>query len=232
MSPYADPLALGMLSNKLQIYKTYYSFIYLLFIIQLPLYYNIYILHIYKHYRKTKTSQRLIGLLTPTTVVLPMDGYHYSKERLSNFSNAEEALARRGAHWTFDAERFVADLINLKNDFLSRDLTFPSFDHAVGDPLENDITVDKNAEIIIIEGNYLLLDKEPWSIIKRTIADFSIFISVDEDIIRSRVINRHLEAHPDQTREFATNRFESNDLLNAREINETSVRADLIIDSQ
>jgi pantothenate kinase len=180
---------------------------------------------------KSTTSQRLIGLLAPKTVVLPMDGYHYTKDALSKFSNAEEALFRRGAHWTFDANRFVADLINLKNDS-SRDLTFPSFDHSVGDPLENDIIVDKNAEIIIIEGNYLLLDKEPWSFIKRTIADFSIFISVDEDIIRKRVINRHLKAHPDQTRECATSRFESNDLLNAREINETSVRADLIIESQ
>ena len=173
----------------------------------------------------------MIGLLTPITVVLPIDGYHYTKDALSKFPNPAQAFARRGAHWTFDAERFVADLISLKKDS-SQNFTFPSFDHAVGDPIENDITVNNNSEIIIIEGNYLLLDKEPWSIIKRHIADFSIFISADEDIIRRRVINRHLKAHPEQTREFATNRFESNDLLNAREINETSVRADLIIESQ
>jgi hypothetical protein len=60
------------------------------------------------------------------TVVLPMDGYHYSRLQLQEIakSNSEtsydQLLIRRGAEWTFDAELFVNDLIEAKrNGFAS-----------------------------------------------------------------------------------------------------------------
>ena len=34
---------------------------------------------------------------------------------------------------------------------------YPSFDHAVGDPVERDIEVCKEHRIVLIEGNYVLL---------------------------------------------------------------------------
>lgn len=46
--------------------------------------------------------------------------------------------ARRGAHWTFNAERFVKDLTQARAAGAGR---FPSFDHHVGDPVEDDIEV-------------------------------------------------------------------------------------------
>lgn len=39
-----------------------------------------------------------------------MDGYHYYKHQLDQFDDPEEAHARRGAAFTFDADRFVNDV--------------------------------------------------------------------------------------------------------------------------
>ena len=43
----------------------------------------------------------------------------------------------------------------------------PSFDHARKDPIVDDLAVSSRSRIIIVEGNYTLLDMEPW----RHIAD-------------------------------------------------------------
>ncbi len=43
----------------------------------------------------------------------------------------------------------------------------PSFDHAVQDPVHDDIYISSSDRIVILEGNYLLLDEPPWN----TIAD-------------------------------------------------------------
>lgn len=42
-------------------------------------------------------------------------------------------------------------------------MKLPSFDHAIQDPVENDICVLSSLEVIIFEGNYVLLDDDPWS---------------------------------------------------------------------
>lgn len=41
-------------------------------------------------------------------------------------------------------------------------MTLPGFDHAVQDPVEDEIVVAPNAKIILLEGNYVLLDEKPW----------------------------------------------------------------------
>ena len=70
--------------------------------------------------------------------------------------NPEEAKLRRGAHWTFDAHAFLSAIHRLR---LNSDDTIhlPSYDHNIRDPVQNDIHVNKHSQIIIIEGNYLLI---------------------------------------------------------------------------
>jgi hypothetical protein len=53
----------------------------------------------------------------------------------------QEAHARRGAHWTFDAEKFV-DCVRSVRD--SCGVKAPSFDHGVGDPVPNDIWITRD----------------------------------------------------------------------------------------
>jgi pantothenate kinase len=42
-------------------------------------------------------------------------------------------------------------------------IRLPSFEHAVQDPVRDDIYVSSSARVVIVEGNYLLLDEYPWN---------------------------------------------------------------------
>lgn len=83
------------------------------------------------------------------------------------------AFRRRGAPFTFDAGAFLAQVLLLKNTPVTASsepetfITAPSFDHAVGDPIPDAISISSQCKVVIIEGNYTLLDEEPW----RRIAD-------------------------------------------------------------
>lgn len=74
----------------------------------------------------------------------------------------------RGAPFTFDSEAFVALVRRLKKlkvtreEDLSLSFLLPSFLHATQDPVENDIFVSSTAKIVILEGNYTLLNQHPW----------------------------------------------------------------------
>lgn len=43
-------------------------------------------------------------------------GYHYTRARLDQMEDAEEAHARRGAHWTYNAEAFIQAIQTLRKD--------------------------------------------------------------------------------------------------------------------
>ena len=62
------------------------------------------------------------------TAVLPMDGFHFYRAELDEMRNAEEAHAKRGAHWTFNAHRFIDVVKEIKH--MGRG-SAPSFDHGI-----------------------------------------------------------------------------------------------------
>ncbi|XP_022146044.1 putative uridine kinase C227.14 isoform X2 [Momordica charantia] len=70
--------------------------------------------------------------------VLPMDGFHLYRSQLDAMENPEEAHARRGAPWTFNPQLLLTCLKTLRNQ---GSVYAPSFDHGVGDPVEDDIFV-------------------------------------------------------------------------------------------
>ncbi|KHN02536.1 Putative uridine kinase [Glycine soja] len=127
--------------------------------------------------------------LPDVAIVVPMDGFHLYRSELDEMENPEEAHARRGAPWTFNPLRLLQCLKNLrmhvrKNskhlctdmmEFLSAlfccilvkqilqgSVYVPSFDHGVGDPVEDDIFVNLQHKVVIVEGNYLLLEDGVW----------------------------------------------------------------------
>ena len=78
-------------------------------------------------------------------------------------------------------------------------------------------------EIILIEGNYLLLKEIGWTNV-RTLADYSVFLDVPFDILRERLINR--KAQGGLSREDAEKFFEFSDAKNLRRILNNSAQAD------
>jgi pantothenate kinase len=160
----------------------------------------------------------------PDSIVVPMDGYHFYKSHLSEMPDPALAFARRGAAWTFDSEKFVSDLESSKQNQCG---LFPSFDHSVGDPMENDIAVKRDHKYVIVEGLYLLVELEPWARIK-DIVDISIFVDSDVSVLTDRLVERHMRCFK-MSREEATHRALNNDIPNSIEIIAGKHRADVII---
>ncbi|KAF1921736.1 P-loop containing nucleoside triphosphate hydrolase protein [Ampelomyces quisqualis] len=155
----------------------------------------------------------------PLAAFIPMDGYHLSRAQLDAMPDPESAHARRGAAFTFDGQSFFSLVKRLREPICPETQTLyaPSFDHAIKDPVDNDIAIAASVRIVIFEGNYCALDKEPW----RDAADLMDerwFVDVDFDVARERLIHRHVKAGIAANEEEAGKRADENDLVNGREI--------------
>uniref|UniRef100_A0A0A9CP79 Phosphoribulokinase/uridine kinase domain-containing protein n=1 Tax=Arundo donax TaxID=35708 RepID=A0A0A9CP79_ARUDO len=75
--------------------------------------------------------------------MLPMDGFHLYRSQLDAMEDPKEAHARRGAPWTFNPSLLLKCLQTLRTE---GSVYAPSFDHGVGDPVENDIFVKATAQ--------------------------------------------------------------------------------------
>lgn len=152
---------------------------------------------------------------------VPMDGYHLSREQLSAMPDPETAHARRGAAFTFDAPAFLALIKRLREPLCaeSRMLYAPSFDHAVKDPVADDIPIHPSARILVFEGNYLSLGSgaKEWKEAAE-LMDELWFVEVDEAVARKRLVSRHIAAGLAKNEDEAGRRADENDLVNGKEI--------------
>ncbi|MCJ1255550.1 hypothetical protein MMC24_003366 [Lignoscripta atroalba] len=161
---------------------------------------------------------------------VPMDGYHLSRAQLSAMPDPTTAHARRGAAFTFDAPSFLRLVRQLREPLLpeSKSLYAPSFDHAVKDPVQNDIAIPPSARIIIFEGNYLSLNKGEWKE-AAGLMDELWFVEVEEGVARRRLVDRHVRSGVTADREEAEKRVSENDLVNGREIVEGRLEVDEVV---
>ncbi|RIA93921.1 phosphoribulokinase/uridine kinase [Glomus cerebriforme] len=161
-----------------------------------------------------------------------MDGYHYPKRILNTFPNVEEAYARRGSHWTFDVEGFYQLVTSIRDPINHQKIIYaPSFDHAIGDPIENDIKILPSHQLVIFEGLYLHLNKPHiWKSIALQMNELW-FLQVDRAIARKRIIKRHVESGISNDEEAASYRANNNDFVNADYILENSMTPTRTINS-
>ncbi|KAL8842875.1 MAG: hypothetical protein Q9205_001263 [Flavoplaca limonia] len=157
--------------------------------------------------------------LQSVAAFVPMDGYHLSRAQLSAMPDPATAHARRGAAFTFDDKAFLALVKKLREPLLpeSKTIYAPSFDHATKDPVENDIPVSTSARIVILEGNYVTLDKGLWKE-AASLMDELWFVDVGVDVARRRLVHRHVATGVTPTAEEADKRVTENDLVNGEEI--------------
>ncbi len=171
---------------------------------------------------KSTLSEDLLSWLEGAghrTSIVPMDGFHLSNSVLRQ----RGLLERKGAPETFDAQGFVDLTKALQKG--ERDLTVPVFDReadAVRDAAE---TVPRDCPIVVLEGNYLLLDQPPWSHLS-DFFDLTIFVSASAETLRERLIQRWLDHDHDRTQAEA--RANGNDIPNAMLVLENSTDANII----
>ncbi|TRX93426.1 hypothetical protein FHL15_005701 [Xylaria flabelliformis] len=200
-----------------------------------------------RRFRKTTLSQIVTQALNarhaslhpevreavPIAAFVPMDGYHLTRAQLSALPDPENAHARRGAEFTFDGASFLALVKALREPLTASSGTIfaPSFDHAVKDPKENDIAVQPGHRIVVFEGNYVVLDKQPWSKAAE-LMDERWFVDVDFDVARRRLVARHVKAGIAKDEEEARKRADENDLVNGRQIVESRTHVHEVVVSR
>ncbi|MCC5579203.1 nucleoside/nucleotide kinase family protein [Microtetraspora sp. AC03309] len=152
-------------------------------------------------------------------VLAPMDGFHLSNEVLTGLGLRD----RKGAPETFDAWGYVALLERIKG---GREpvVYAPTFDRAIEEPVAGAVPVPRDAALVITEGNYLLLDEEPWSLV-RALLDEVWYAEVADTLRLDRLTARHAAfgKPPEQARAWAT----GSDERNAALVGPTADRADL-----
>lgn len=158
--------------------------------------------------------------------VIGMDGFHRRQEYLTTHyivRDGQEVLMVdvKGAPETFDLDKLTE---RVKTVSSGEKCGWPIYNRRLHNPEDNAITVD--SDIVILEGNYLLLDEEGWRELSN-LADHTVFIKAKEGLLRDRLIERRIASGHD--REGSEKFVEFSDLYNARIIMEKSCKADLIL---
>lgn len=175
---------------------------------------------------KSTLAQRLVRELDATsapTANVPMDGFHLADASLDRLGRRQ----RKGAIDTFDGSGYLALLRRLHNERESI-VYAPGFDRDSEQPIAAAIAVDPAVELVVTEGNYLLVDEEPWRHIRAELAEVW-YCDLDPDVRLQGLIARHVRFGKSaaQAREWV----ERVDEPNARLIENTRARADLVIDA-
>ncbi|MGV9413233.1 nucleoside/nucleotide kinase family protein [Nocardia sp. NPDC003693] len=156
--------------------------------------------------------------------VAPMDGFHLSNARL----RATGDLARKGEPDTFDAAAYVACLRALRETPPGRPVPWPTYSRELHEPVPGGVVFDAHP-IIVTEGNYLLLEDSAapgWSAV-RPLLDETWYLDVPRPVIEQRLVRRHIRGG--RSPEDAKTKVAQSDLLNARLVESTRARADLVL---
>lgn len=180
---------------------------------------------------KTTLAQQLQSAFlnanpTGSMQVLSMDGFHFSKSQLQAMPSPERAFARRGAPWTFDAAGFVAKVAELKAG--ESRVTWPIFEHDVGDPVADAIMVEPSCQIVLVEGLYLLYREHKWAGLAG-LWDETWYLDTPLELAQARLVQRHQQAWG-ISQEAALERVLSSDAKNAVLVASLREKADYFIE--
>ncbi len=156
----------------------------------------------------------------PLATLVPMDGYHLDNRVLKK----RGLLSRKGAPETFDAVGFCTAIRGLQS--AQHESFHPKFDRQMDLAIANAIAVHPETPIVVVEGNYLLMNSDPW----RTLADVyaaTVFVSPTLEELENRLQHRWIKHGFDP--QTALQRAKTNDLPNAEHVIRDSRKADLTL---
>ena len=92
----------------------------------------------------------------------------------------------KGAPVTFDLDALKGKIREVRSGAACG---WPVYDRMLHNPVEDAALVD--GDIVILEGNYLLLDEEGWRDLSED-ADYTVAITADPDMLRGRLLARKI----------------------------------------
>jgi len=169
---------------------------------------------------KSTFAAALNHKLGETSVVVPQDGFHLDNSLLRQ----RNLLRRKGAPQTFDTAGLAHLLVRLTSE--TGPVYFPLFDRKDDLSRAGAGVVLPSHNIILVEGNYLLLDRAEWAGMGQ---HFHIRIKLDVplDVLEWRLVARWREIGLSE--EQVAEKIVLNDLPNARLVIEHSLDADFVV---
>jgi pantothenate kinase len=171
---------------------------------------------------KSTLAQAVSVALGPASALVAMDGFHLAQAVLERHGTAE----RKGAPETFDAEGYLALLARLQG--VPRERVYaPEFDRSLEQPIAGAVEVGPEIDIIVTEGNYLLVDRPPWDRVAGLL-DEAWYLQIPEELRIDRLVARHVSygRTPEAARLRATS---GTDGTNAALVIRSRPRADVIV---
>jgi pantothenate kinase len=159
---------------------------------------------------KSTLAERLRELLAEAPAALvPMDGFHFDNQVLTALGH----LDKKGAPETFDFYGFKSMLQRLKSG--GGDIAVPLFDREADLARAGASVVKASDRIVVVEGNYLLLNEAPWNELAG-LFDFTAFLDVPRGALAHRLVQRWLDHGLSE--EEARERAFANDMVNAERV--------------
>ena len=123
---------------------------------------------------------------------LGIDGFHYPAEYLKRTTiqrGDQEILLNdiKGAPDTFDTDTLQTKLREVRQEGTD----WHGYDRLIHDVVHNVMSVED--DIILLEGNYLLLKDPRWTNI-RVLADYTVFVTTDPELLKERLISRKVQS--------------------------------------
>ena len=150
-----------------------------------------------------------------------LDGFHYPQKYLDSHSvyrNGEIVpLSRiKGAPESFDVKGLKQKIAEAK----AGNSCFPVYDRRLHDPVEDALKITE--KILIIEGNWLLLNEKPWDTLR---CDYSVFIQSGGEENLERIVRRKMMGGYSETE--ARRMVKENDRFNIIRCLKNSRRGDI-----
>jgi pantothenate kinase len=171
--------------------------------------------------KSTLTSYLIDHLPKNSVSLVPMDGYHLSNQQLSRLDLAN----KKGAFNTFDADGYIALLKRINNEF-DKDIYFPVFHREIEESYSADGVVPARTKLILTEGNYLLFDQAGWENVISELTE-TWYINIEDKLRIDRLVKRH--EFYGKSKEAAIAWANASDETNAKIVEATSIRADVVI---
>ena len=148
--------------------------------------------------------------------VLQMDGFHYDDQILKD----KNLISKKGAPETFDVMGLASFLSRLKDE---SEVVVPIFDRSLELSRSSAVIIPKETKVIVTEGNYLLLNSNPWKILQNFF-DTTIMIQCEKSILEKRLLDRwkKFKLSDDQIHQ----KVYDNDLPNGINVIKNSSKAD------
>ncbi len=134
---------------------------------------------------KSTVASTLVSEIGPEAIVVPMDGFHLAQCELERRGLAD----RKGAPETFDVEGFVGLLHRLRTSATT--VMAPEFRREIEEPIAGSLAVEPHHVTIVVEGNYLLHDRDGWERVE-PLLDECWYVVIDAFVRRERLRARHV----------------------------------------